>query len=115
MAAFPQEGCGLFASDGDEVVAVYPTGNDAESPENGFTVPPREHYEALADAESRGWEIGGVFHSHPRGTARPSMVDVMSALDPDWVYLVVGMRGGLEVRAWRIRGNHIDEIEIDFT
>lgn len=94
----PNEGCGLLALDGDRVVSVYPTANEDASP-HSYTIPPQEHYDALIDAESNGWEIGGVFHSHPNGDATMSTVDLARALDPDWFYVVVGLGGdGPEVR-----------------
>jgi [CysO sulfur-carrier protein]-S-L-cysteine hydrolase len=112
VQALPNEGCGLIASDGDgNVVDVYPTGNLDESP-TGYTVPPEEHFAALRDAESKGWELSGVFHSHPQGPAKPSMVDVALALDPEWIYLVVGIRGEPVIRAWRIWQEEIEEISL---
>lgn len=78
--------------DGDRVVAVYPTVNADRSP-SSYTIPPQEHYDALIDAESKGWRIGGVFHSHPNGPAEMSSTDLERALDPDWVYVVVGLSG----------------------
>ncbi len=90
LAELPNEGCGLLAMDGDEVVAVYPTSNADASP-HSYTVPPAEHYRALVDAESNGWRLGGVFHSHPSGPARMSSVDLERALEPEWVYVVVGL------------------------
>jgi proteasome lid subunit RPN8/RPN11 len=98
LSALPNEGCGLLALDGDRVVGIYPTGNDDASPQS-YTIPPQEHYEALVDAESKGWEIGGVFHSHPGGPAEMSPVDLARALDRDWIYVVVGLSGNVpEVR-----------------
>jgi proteasome lid subunit RPN8/RPN11 len=100
LAALPNEGCGLLAMDGDRVVRVYPTGNDETSP-TSYTIPPREHFDALTDAESRGWRLGGVFHSHPNGPARMSATDLAQALEPDWVYVVVDLAGEKpEIAAW---------------
>lgn len=112
VLALPNEGCGLIASDEyGHVVAVYTTGNQDESP-TGYTVPPEEHFAALRDAESKSWELSGVFHSHPQSSAKPSMVDVAAALDSDWVYLVVGLRQEPEIRAWRIRQKETEEISL---
>lgn len=111
LAEAPNEGCGLIAVSGDLIVQVYRTTNADRSP-NGFTIPPEEHFEALSDAESRGWEIGGVFHSHPNGSARPSPLDVSGALDPEWLYLVVGLSGKPQIRAWRIRDDQISEVSL---
>lgn len=112
LAEAPNEGCGLIAVSDGTVVKVYGTANQDASP-FGFTVPPEEHYKALTDAESHGWEIGGVFHSHPNGTARLSMVDVDRALDPDWFYLVIGLDGEPQLRVWRILDGQISEVPVE--
>ena len=112
VLALPNEGCGLIASDEDgHVVAVYPTGNQDDLP-SGYTVPPEEHFAALRDAESKGWELSGVFHSHPQGSAKPSMVDVAAALDPEWLYLVIGLQAEPLIRAWRIEQKEIEEVSL---
>jgi len=110
LRELPNEGCGLIAMDGDTVARVYPTGNDLASA-TGFTIPPQDHVNSLFDAESNRWRLGGVFHSHPNGSAKPSSVDIQAALDPEWIYLIVGLAGDPEVRTWRIRGpKAIEEI-----
>lgn len=93
LAEFPNEGCGLLAVSGDVVVKVYPTANQDASP-TSYTIPPAQHYDALVDAETQGWEIGGVFHSHPRGSATMSATDLERAIEPGWVYVVVGLGTG---------------------
>lgn len=90
--ALPNEGCGLLALDGDRIVDVYPTANADESPVS-YTIPPQEHYDAVMDAESKGWEIRGAFHSHPSGPAQMSSTDLARALEPGWLYLVVALDG----------------------
>lgn len=106
----PDECCGLLAIDGDgRIRFAYPLTNTAPSPVS-YTVDPDEHFSALHHAESLGWEIGGVFHSHPRGPATPSMVDVQAALDPDWMYLIVAPD---EIRGFRIREGRVEEIPLD--
>lgn len=91
LAELPNEGCGLLAVSEGVVTKVYPTANQEDSP-TSYTIPPQEHFEALVDAESHGWEIGGVFHSHPNGPAVMSSTDLEKAVEPDWTYVVVGLR-----------------------
>lgn len=105
------EACGLFAVRDGEVTEVYETPNSDRSA-TGYTIPPESHFAALQDAEARGWEIGGVFHSHPAGPATPSESDVTGALDPWWVYLVVGLRGRPDLRAWRMRDDEVFEVAL---
>jgi len=84
----PNECCGLVAVDDlGRLRFAYPLSNADPSPIS-YTIDPDEHFRAMRHAESMGWEIGGVFHSHPGGTAMPSMIDVQMALEPDWLYLV---------------------------
>lgn len=99
--ALPNEGCGLLALDGDRIMDVYPTANADESP-TSYTIPPQEHYDAVMDAESKGWEVRGAFHSHPQGPARMSATDLERALEPGWLYVVVALDGqNLDFGAWR--------------
>ena len=113
QACLPEEACGLLAVDADGlIVHAYPATNVDRSRVR-FTVSPAEHYAAIRDAESRGWEIGGSFHSHPESAAFPSARDVAGALDPTWFYFVVGMANGYpEIRGFRIREYIVDEVAL---
>jgi len=105
----PDECCGLLAVDDEgRIRFAYPLSNVDPSPVS-YTIDPDEHFQAIRHAESMGWEIAGTFHSHPAGPAVPSMIDVQSALEPDWLYLVAAPD---EVRAFSIRAGTIEEIEL---
>jgi proteasome lid subunit RPN8/RPN11 len=107
----PDECCGLLASDGDgRVRFAYPLTNADPSPVS-YTVEPVEHFHATRHAESLGWEISGVFHSHPRGPGEPSPVDVSSALDPTWCYLVAWNDS---IRGFRIVDGKVEELRLDW-
>ncbi len=100
----PDEACGLLAGDPatGRVEACYPTGNAARSA-TLYEVEPRDHLRADRDAESRGGEIIGVFHSHTHTDAYPSPTDVAQAPDPDWHYVLVSLRDCRPVlRSFRI-------------
>jgi [CysO sulfur-carrier protein]-S-L-cysteine hydrolase len=86
---------------------AYPLTNSAPSPTT-YTVDPDEHFHAMRHAEANGWEIGGVFHSHPGGVARPSNTDIATAIDPGWLHLITDLN---EVRAFAIDGN-VGELEL---
>ncbi|MEA2001379.1 MAG: M67 family metallopeptidase [Actinomycetota bacterium] len=107
----PEEACGLMAVDHEGAIRmVYATTNVVRSPVR-FTVSPNEHFGALRHAERQGWVIAGSFHSHPDSAAYPSASDVAGALDPTWLYVIVGMgNGGPVLRGFRIRGSKVSEI-----
>ncbi|HSJ27244.1 MAG TPA: M67 family metallopeptidase [Acidimicrobiia bacterium] len=112
----PEESCGLLASDDKgRVRMAYPLTNALHSPTN-YTIEPREHFRALRHAEAQGWDISGVFHSHPHSAAYPSATDVTLAADPTWLYVVVGMerRDDPELRGFRITGGRIHEEPLTF-
>ena len=106
----PDECCGLLATDGEgRFRFAYPLSNADPSPVS-YTIDPDEHFQAMRHAESMGWEIAGVFHSHPGGTAMPSMIDVQSALEPEWMYLIAAPG---EIRGFYIRNGGVEEIALD--
>ena len=104
----PNECCGLLASDARGLRFAYPLTNIDPSPVS-YTVDPDEHFAALNHAESMGWQLSGAFHSHPASAATPSVVDVLSALEPDWVYVIASPN---EVRAFRIVEKNISELDV---
>ena len=116
-STYPEEACGLVAgpSSADLRMAYCLTNRD-KSPYR-FTVDPAEHYRTIRHAERRGWEVVGVFHSHPHSEAWPSAADVAGALDPEWVYLVVSLASSDEpdVRAYELRDGSAVERPIERT
>jgi proteasome lid subunit RPN8/RPN11 len=111
---WPNEACGLVAADPrGRLTMVYCLSNLDASPFR-FTVDPSEHFGAWRHATGRGWEIAGSFHSHPDSAAAPSSTDISRALDPNWAYFIAGpvRHGIIEVRAYRIRGGEVVEIEL---
>ena len=107
---YPYEGCGLIAAADDEAVRrFYPCRNVAESA-RVYTVDPLDHLRAERDAESNGWEIVGVVHSHTHTEPYPSAIDVAGAPDPGWHYVIVGLkRESPEVRSYRIADGIVTE------
>jgi [CysO sulfur-carrier protein]-S-L-cysteine hydrolase len=111
LRGLPDEACGLLGGDPEtgSVELCYPTRNIAASAKL-YTVDPTEHLRADRDAEARGMELIGVFHSHTHTDAYPSPTDVAQAPDPDWHYVVVSLRDTHPtVRSYRIRGDDILE------
>jgi len=93
IGGLPEEACGLLAgpAGAGAVTACYLTTNAARSA-RVYEVDPREHLRADRDADRRGLEIIGVFHSHTHTDAYPSPTDIAQAPDPGWHYVIVSLR-----------------------
>jgi proteasome lid subunit RPN8/RPN11 len=114
----PFEACGLLAGSvlGGEptglVTEVYPAKN-SEASARTYTVDSRDLIRAIRDAENRGEELVGVWHSHTHTDPYPSETDVRQAFEPGWVYVLVSLRDGApQLRAYRIRDGQIAEVPV---
>src|SRR5262245_53411720 len=117
----PDEACGLLAGpvvNGEAtgfVSEVYPATN-ADASSRTYTVDGRDYLRASRDAEARGHEIVGVWHSHTHTDAYPSPTDVRQAVDPMWVYVIVSLRDEVPMlHAYRIRDGGIAECQVSLT
>ena len=119
--SFPDEACGLLAgplapegtAGTGEVSGAYPCEN-ADRSARTYTVDPGDYLRSMRDAESRGHEIIGVWHSHTHTDAYPSPTDVRQAVDPAWWYVIVSLKYGEPVlRAYEIRDGAITEVPVE--
>jgi [CysO sulfur-carrier protein]-S-L-cysteine hydrolase len=111
VSCLPEEACGLIAGDADGAIRmVYPLTNVQRSPV-AFTIEPVEHFRALQHAERNGWDLIGAFHSHPVSEAYPSPTDIAHAAEPDWFYIVIGLRAAPVLRVFRIRDGRVSEVD----
>lgn len=86
-AAFPQEACGLIASTGVTQRLILAR-NLSEDPERTFDLDP-EAWLKVRDDE----EVVGIFHSHPKGTAKPSPADLSMIEATNLPWHIVGLVG----------------------
>lgn len=106
----PAEVCGLlggtFGEDRSRVAAVERAANAADDPETAYAIAPAEQFALMDRLEADGHSVVGFYHSHPRGPARPSDVDVARATWPSRSYLLVDLAGAHPVvGAWRWDGD----------
>jgi proteasome lid subunit RPN8/RPN11 len=114
--ATPRECCGLLAGRGDRVVFTTPTRNVARG-RSRYRIDPAAHIalRRILRAFVPPMTIVGAYHSHPRGDARPSPRDVAEAAYPEWIHLIVGLRGGrTTLAAFEIAGGQVREVPIVF-
>lgn len=109
----PNEACGLVAGVNHVVTKVYQLVN-SDPGSDRFTLDPEGHFAVLQDTAAHGWEILGLFHSHPNARPIPSAADLGGGGDPDWVNLIVGVEEGrIAVRAYRYVDGVASPIEIE--
>src|SRR4051812_28339572 len=111
----PNEACGLVAAAPatDKIERVYRCRNAAAS-SRLYEVEPVDHLKADRDAEGRGLEIIGVYHSHPPTDAHPSPTGVNQSPDPSWHYLLVSLKEPEPVlRSYRILDGAITEEPVE--
>ena len=107
--SYPHEGAGLLLGSDDgprrEVVALLPLENrrEGEARRRRYHLGARDLAEGEAEAERRGLQVVGVFHSHPDHPAQPSETDRALAL-PWFSYIITSVKGGRanESRSWRL-------------
>ena len=115
----PNEACGLFLgpvgaeSEPTGVLSeARPTAN-ADASAMTYTVDSRDLLRAGRDAEARGEELVGCWHSHTHTDAYPSPTDVRQAeWYPTWIYVIVSLRDQPVLRAYRIRNGTVAEIQV---
>jgi proteasome lid subunit RPN8/RPN11 len=109
----PEEACGLLAGVGGEVLEVISVPNALHSPVR-YRMDPRDQWRAFQTIEQRGWELLGIYHSHPNGPEVPSETDVSEAFYPEAAYLIWSRRSGTwSCRAFQIESGQVLPVSID--
>lgn len=106
----PLEVCGILAAQDGQITQVYRAYNIAQSPVT-YTMDPKDQLRIFKDMEERGWELWGIYHSHPATEAQPSATDIRMAYYPEAYYLIVSLARPEKVlvRAFRILGGQVLE------
>jgi proteasome lid subunit RPN8/RPN11 len=114
------EACGILLGkkkrNDFEVLDVVKTSNILDSPTR-FEIDPEELYRAMKDAEGRGLDIIGFYHSHLGYGTGPSAVDLghMKFL-PNLVWLICDIFGrATRFGAFTMRGGEPVELELVVT
>lgn len=117
LAGVPEEACGLLGGvpEGDDVdVVICWPGRNLAASATLYELDPADHLRADREAEGKGLEIVGVFHSHTHTEAYPSPTDVARAPDPEWHYVLVSLADEVPVvRSFHIRDGQISEEPVE--
>lgn len=111
--ASPQEACGVIAGLADQVIKIYPLTNFLQSPTR-YRLDPREQLQAFLEIGERGWQLLGIYHSHPTGPGIPSPTDVREAHYPQVYHLIWSRdQDGWLCQAFCIRDGSVLEARLD--
>jgi proteasome lid subunit RPN8/RPN11 len=109
----PRECCGVLGGKGTRVLNSYPLRNQAVQPETRFFAAPEDLFAAMRRMRQAREELLAIYHSHPRGPARPSASDIEMAFYSEAVYLIAALDPEWEMRAFRINGQTVTEVAIE--
>lgn len=116
-AELPNEGCGLLAGNGRQVRHVLALPNAERSPQR-FRAEAKAQVAAMLELDRNGWELLGVFHSHPASPAQPSVTDQLQAYYPAAVSIIFGQPangGGWEAQAFRLQAGSSRPVQLQLT
>jgi proteasome lid subunit RPN8/RPN11 len=109
----PAECCGLLIGTAESIVEAARTTNLA-SDSNRFEMDPGDHIRARREARTRGLDVLGFYHSHPRSPAMPSTSDRAEAWYLGYLYLIVSLRAEpAEVRLYQLDADGFVEVPWD--
>jgi proteasome lid subunit RPN8/RPN11 len=109
----PEEACGLLAGKNERITLIIPITNELHSPIR-YRMDPVEQHSAFQMFEDQGWEMLGIYHSHPSGPATPSRTDINEAYYPDVVHLIWSPSSdNWTCRAFHIFEGKVSEILLD--
>jgi proteasome lid subunit RPN8/RPN11 len=105
FAKAPEEACGIVAGEGFHSRLIIPVTNILHDPYR-FRMDPDEQLKAFLLVEERGWEILGIYHSHPQGIDAPSATDFKELTFPGTIYLIWYQKSD----QWLCRGYLMDSL-----
>jgi proteasome lid subunit RPN8/RPN11 len=108
-ATYPHEGGGFLLgtaqNGGVRIEAISPVENVFAEAErhHRYAMTPQDWLRLEDEADARGLELVGYYHSHPDSPAVPSEYDREHAL-PNFVYIITSVQAGsaVEMHAWSL-------------
>ena len=109
----PNECCGMIGGVDGEVRTVYKARNAEASPLR-YNLDPSDQFRIMTAMDDAGEDLTAIYHSHTKSPAYPSQTDINLAAYPGTLYVIVSLLEGEEpVRAFRIEGGEVEEVELD--
>lgn len=109
---YPHEACGVLLGVGESARRVVPISNIAANPLHEYHMDERELARVIGGID--GLQVIAFYHTHPRGDALPSPVDVARAAYPTTPFLIVGLKDqrNPHFAAWLIDYTQVIRVEL---
>jgi proteasome lid subunit RPN8/RPN11 len=109
---YPLEVCGLIAGMGEVALGLRPMRNVDPTPQVRYALDPHEQLAAFAAFDAQGWDLLGIYHSHPAGPSHPSETDIAESYYPEAVYFILSLAQPErpDVSAWQIVGGRANSV-----
>ena len=108
----PAECCGLLSGSNGLITDIHRLRNDADKPETRYFATPEQLFAAMRRIRESGQTLLGLYHSHPRTPAYPSASDVEMAFYPEAFYFIISLEPNVELRAFKIEGSRIENVQV---
>ncbi|MDP6923659.1 MAG: Mov34/MPN/PAD-1 family protein [Candidatus Scalindua sp.] len=120
--AYPHECCGLLVGNSNDsgrvVREVYPVENKNKvRAADRYEIDTKEFDRIDREATKKGWNIIGIYHSHPDHPAEPSAFDKDCAcVWTEYSYIIISVKDGVDddLRCWRfdVEKQDVEEEEV---
>jgi proteasome lid subunit RPN8/RPN11 len=110
--AYPNEGCGLLV--GRQAAERFIPVRNISGSESEYEMEPSQLIGGLRGLRDTGEQLIAIYHSHPRGPARPSRSDIERAYYPEAAHLIISLADPDHPcsAAFRIAGEEAVEVEV---
>ena len=108
-----REVCGLLGGRDDRATIAVAIANVATTPALRYEMDRQQMVAAILRLRREQMDVVGVYHSHPRDPATPSVTDIAEATWPDVVYVIIGREAEQWVaRGWSLRRGEAREVKL---
>lgn len=109
----PNECVGILGGKEGRVLRLY-RGTNAEHSPYRYSLDPKDLYRIYRDLDSQGWEVAGIYHSHPKAGAYFSETDLKLAFWTGAIYIVVSLLDAERpvMRAFRVADGQATEEDL---
>lgn len=108
----PYEACGILSGRGSYNETLWLIKNSEKST-TSFAMDMQEVEKNMELIRNRNERLTGIFHSHPKAPAYPSIGDIKNWHYPNSAYFIISFSKGLpEVRCFSINNFKVNELEL---